>query len=77
MKNNLTDSLHDYVNMLLFLQIAASDESLFIHEVAFSDIKGNIIESYPEQVINSMIINKQEEESLLLAMQEEIDFEDD
>lgn len=72
----ITD-FHDYLNVLNYMYLVGSGEMEVDHEVAYSDINGEVIPSYPIQVVNQLMLIKASQDAAAMEelMQEE-DFDD-
>ncbi len=72
----ITD-FHDYLNVLNYMYLVGGGEMEVGHEVAYSDINGEVIPSYPIQVVNQLMLIKASQDAAAMEelMQEE-DFDD-
>lgn len=62
-----TDNLHDYTNMLFFMASIIQSGTIAATDADFSDMKGTVIKSFPDQVLQRMLEEKfelEEEEEL-------------
>lgn len=50
----LTNSLHDYINILHYMSMATENKMLASCDAAFSDINCTVIKSYRDQVANAL-----------------------
>ncbi len=67
--------LHDYLNVLNFMYLVGGEEMRVGSEVAYSDIKGEVISSYPQQVSIKLAMIQASQNAAM--MEELMDFNED
>lgn len=71
--NRVTDSLHDYLNILQYMYIATNTKTIASCDIAYSDINCTVIASYRDQLVDMIRMEIAER----LAMLDMDDNEDD
>jgi uncharacterized membrane protein len=59
MSRKLTSNLHNYTNIMNYIMITVENQEIALSDVAFSDIKGEVIKSFPDQVAEQVRLIKQ------------------
>lgn len=54
----ITDNLADYLNMMNYIMIAVETKTISDCDVAYSDMKGEVIKSFPQRVAEQIQLQR-------------------